>query len=61
MKMFCKHDWEIKDKTILPANVELLKNLPAEGSIPKAFFMKKVVLIMACKKCGKLFKSVEEN
>jgi hypothetical protein len=61
MKMFCKHDWEIKDKTILPANLELLESTPSEGSIPQRFFVKKLVLIMACKKCGKLFKSVEEN
>jgi len=68
----CKHDWEIKDKTIMKSIAEQQKELGlAKVSIPAvryggddpflAIFRKKVIIIMSCKKCGKLKKFVESN
>ena len=59
--MFCKHDWELKDKTILPANLELLQGKLGSADIPHQYFVKKLIVLMACKKCGKLSKTVEKN
>ena len=57
----CKHEWKVLDKTVLPSAWEQLK---ARMSVDKGhigLFRKKVVVILVCKKCGKLNKTVETN
>jgi len=59
----CNHIWEVKDKTILPSGYEQLGDGTDFGSrsIPQWMFKKKVIVILACKKCGRLDKTTEEN
>lgn len=58
---FCRHDWEVKDKTVLPSAWEQHKATHVEtATLPVWFFMKKAVITLACKKCGKL-KVVRES
>lgn len=54
--MFCKHDWMVLDKTILPSPFQQiaesgLKHYKGEPD-SQAFFRTKVVVLVACKKCG---------
>lgn len=52
--MFCKHDWELLSETVTESNVEQARRLSCK-SIKSAFpFDRKLVQIVACKKCGKL-------
>jgi len=61
MNLFCKHEWEVKDKTILESPYEQLSNggrtIEMEG-VPPATFKKKYICIMTCKKCGKINKTI---
>ncbi len=65
MTWFCKHDWKVLDKTVLPSGYEQIvtahivpKNVE---NVPADMFQKKVVMILACSRCGKLVKHVEAN
>ncbi len=62
--LFCKHDWEVKDKTVLPSaweqGTEYLKSIE-RAKLPAWVFTKKVVITLACKKCGELKVVREEN
>ena len=58
--MFCRHEWELVDKEILPAAMELARpGYKIEGGM--GLFRKKYILILKCKKCPKLKKFVEVN
>lgn len=62
--MFCRHDWEVKDKTILLSAYEQViasGQAPASLSALVPVFQKTVVLVLACKKCGKLKKFMERG
>lgn len=61
--MWCKHEWEVLDKTVLPSAFEQMKEDPMEvsGADTAAFFQKTVSLVVSCKKCGKLEHFVTVN
>jgi len=64
-KQKCDHKWVIISKDILPSAYEQLR----EGgggtfkseNLPDNFFQKKLVIILACEKCGVLDETVESN
>ncbi len=58
MAFWCRHDWELADKTTFPNDLEELKRL---GFKVKRFsgagiMDRKIVWWWKCKKCGKLRK-----
>lgn len=59
--MFCKHDWEVVCKDILPSAYEQGGNLDGTPTFWKWILRKKFICILKCKKCGKLEKFVEIN
>ena len=64
-KQKCEHRWVVLSKDILPSAYEQM--VPGGGgsfqaeSLPGNFFQKKIVIIMACEKCGMLDETVESN
>jgi hypothetical protein len=59
--MFCKHQWKVVDKTVIPSKMEVWKrqkaNIGRGFSFPLDFdslLIEKVVITIACEKCGKL-------
>ncbi len=62
MPLFCKHEWKVLDKTILPSAYEQLgEKATGIGTMPVWVFQKKVVLTTTCSKCGKMVKLIETN
>ena len=63
MKLFCDHDFEIIDKTILPSAVEQTEKVwtieKFEGTT--ILFRKKLVILLKCLKCKRLKEIVEIN
>ncbi len=59
--MFCKHDYEILDKTVLPSAAEQVMGISLEEIQAKNIFVKKVIIILKCKKCKEIKKIVETN
>lgn len=59
MGLFCKHNWEIIDKEVLPAPSEG-QNWKKIKGVSEEFFQRKYVCILQCKKCGKLNKTIED-
>lgn len=62
--LFCKHEWEVKDKTILPSAWEQHREwgiTEIKGTYPVWTYCKKLILTLACKKCGELRVIREEN
>ena len=59
--MFCKHDYEILDKTVLPSAAEQVMGSSLEEIRAKNIFVKKVIIILKCKKCKEIKKIVETN
>ena len=57
--MFCKHEWEVKDKTEFESPLKNAGYVP-KGDVPSWAFNRMVVVILACKKCGKIYKSRED-
>ncbi len=59
----CKHEWVLVDKTVLPSAYEQLKSPELLERVPcdAVMFRKKVIVILQCKVCGKLNKTIEEN
>ena len=61
--MKCIHEWEKLAETTLPSGYEQM----AEGKVTfdkmcgVRLFEKKYILVLSCKKCGKLKKIVEVN
>ena len=60
--MFCKHDYEMMDKTVLPSVYE---RLMAWGQKPTDYrpsmHVTKLVILLKCKKCKHVKKIVESN
>ncbi len=57
MWWFCKHDWTVIDKTVLPSGLEQMKELSgvkATGLCLDGFHAKAAATTVACTKCGKL-------
>ncbi len=62
--MFCEHDFEIIDKTILESAYEQCQKAGVDkmrASSIEDFFRKKLIIIMKCPKCRKVKKIVETN
>lgn len=67
--MFCKHDYEILDKTILESAYEQTKRRPVRTnenrrirtSNMQAFFKKKLIILLKCSKCKKVKTIVRKN
>ncbi len=62
--MFCKHDFEIIDKTVLESAFEQADksnrgNMSASNV--ETLFRKKVIILLKCPKCKELKKIVETN
>ena len=56
MAFWCRHNWELADKTFVPSGIELLKDAGVtkmEGLSPD-LFVSRVILSWKCAKCGKL-------
>ena len=61
-KMFCKHDYDILDKTIMESAYEQASSKgPVRTSRMEIFFKKKLVIIMKCSKCKRTKVIVETN
>ena len=67
MRIFCNHEWEEVVNMVLPSAYEQMEDVksfkvsktwPEYQMLP---FMKKSIVILACTKCGKLYKSIETN
>jgi len=58
--MFCKHEWEKMSDTIIRAMPEeILKSVTKINGDGCGVLGIKHIVILACKKCGKIYKSVE--
>jgi len=53
--MFCKHQWKLLDKEIIPAPLDRFKEI-VKGTLPRWMFNTKVIQIFTCGKCGKIQK-----
>ncbi|KKN88430.1 hypothetical protein LCGC14_0249930 [marine sediment metagenome] len=62
MGWFCKHKWEVLDKTESPSAYEQLvaAGIPLPGS-QWWVYQKTVLVIVVCKECGKLKSFTKEN
>ncbi len=58
--MFCKHQWKLVDKTILPSAAEQTMTIPnlSKANYGGDMFNKTYIFIMTCEKCGKVNKTV---
>lgn len=63
MSLFCKHDDEMIDKTVLPSAFEqsLKEKVKELTNMPHSALKGKVVYILKCKKCKRIKKLVETN
>lgn len=58
--MFCKHEWEKMSDTIIRVMPEdVLKNVTRVYGNGNGVLGIKHIVVLACKKCGKIYKSVE--
>jgi len=58
--MFCKHEWEKMSDTIIRAMPEkILENVIGINGNGRSVLAVKHIVVLACKKCGKIYKSVE--
>ena len=64
-KQKCDHKWTIISKDILPSAYEQFSSAGGgrfkSENLPGNFFQKKLVIILACEKCGVLDETVESN
>jgi hypothetical protein len=58
--MFCKHKWEKIVETTNPALFASAEPGFRGKNLPECIFRGKHIVIMACEKCGKVYKSVED-
>lgn len=59
--MFCKHDFEIIDKTILASGWEQMGSRVGQAEGTMQMFVKKVVILLKCSKCKEVKKITESN
>lgn len=59
--MFCRHEWELVDKEVLPSEFEQLAKYASKVRGNGISFQKKYISIFQCAKCKKLEKFVEVN
>jgi hypothetical protein len=59
--MFHKHEWEILSETTTESQIEQLKRLgTTKCNIYNGMLDRKHIIILICKKCGKLKRFVED-
>lgn len=57
---FCKHEWEkMSDTVIRVLPEELISRITSIKGLGIEVLKTRHVVILACKKCGKIYKSVE--
>jgi len=57
----CKHDWEVKVDRFVPALMEkLVDSTKSMKNVPPEIFVSTHIVIMTCKKCGKIDKTITE-
>jgi hypothetical protein len=61
MSIFCKHQWKVLDKTIMPSKIEVLRKEGTFSISGSSFPMdlnkmttQKTIITLTCEKCGKL-------
>ena len=62
MSLFCKHEWEKVSETMMPSAFDIATE--SKYTVKNAWpnhLRRKFILVLACKKCGALNKTVEEN
>ena len=62
--MWCKHDWAVIDKTVLPSPMEQLKAAglaSAQNVNIRTLCAKTLSVLVSCRKCGKLRHFVTVN
>jgi hypothetical protein len=68
--MFCKHNWELLAKEIIPSVVDKLMkeldnfepdNRSLKGSFSDEMYSSTTVIICKCTKCGKLDKTIVKS
>ena len=57
--MKCFHDWKVISKEVLPSAFEQMKGVESIKGDISYTFQKKIIIILACTKCGKLDKTIE--
>jgi len=62
---WCRHKWEVKDKTVLESGFEQIKKSGSRNCRIERFspelFEKAVLIVLVCEKCGKLRTVTERN
>ncbi len=56
MKIFCRHVWKILDKTVGESEVDVMAKMlmaPEKTTADTSIFRRRLLVIMACEKCGK--------
>lgn len=67
MKIFnllnrCNHEWRVLVNKTMPSPFEQTKvTKSAKSSIPSWYFTKQSIIILECKKCGKINKTITTN
>ena len=68
MFCFCKHDWKLLDKTVIPSKIQVLKSAEGGEIRGMAFPLdlndmsqQKVIITFTCSKCGKMKVITESN
>lgn len=59
IKLFCKHSWIIIDKTVQDSEVDQLTKIGLQPNTHSSF-SKRITIILACNKCGKLQRFVDK-
>ncbi len=62
IRLFCRHEWKEISNYIFPSAWEQFFSRETDKvtNIPPWIFVKKLIIILACSKCGKLDKIIEE-
>ena len=63
MSLRCKHEWIKQSEVTLPSAFEQITESFAESirDASAIMFQKKYILVLSCKKCGKLDKTIEKT
>jgi len=68
MFCFCKHDWKLLDKTVIPSKIQVLKGAEGGTISATAFPLdlykmseQKIIITFTCSKCGKMNTITKSN
>jgi len=61
--LFCKHNWEVKVNERIPSGYEQCKEKmkSMKNFDPESLFFTRRLVVMTCKKCGKVYKTTSTN